>query len=55
MKQLEYFAEAQVAGLVLGARVPVILVSRTDNTLADLGSCALALLLTHYQNTKLSS
>jgi len=54
-KQLEYFAEAQVAGLVLGARVPIILVSRTDNTLAHLGSCALALLLTHYQNTKLSS
>ena len=49
LKQLEYFAEAQVAGLVLGARVPIILVSRTDNTLAHLGSCALALSLTHYQ------
>jgi len=49
LKQLEYFAEAQVAGLVLGARVPIILVSRTDNTLAQLGSCALALLLTDYQ------
>jgi phosphotransacetylase/acyl dehydratase len=49
VKQLEYFAEAQVAGLELGARVPIILVSRTENTLAHLGSCALALLLTHYQ------
>lgn len=49
VKQLEYFAEAQVAGLVLGARVPIILVSRTENTLAHLGSCALAVLLTHYQ------
>ena len=48
-KQLEYFAQAQVAGLVLGARVPIILVSRSDNTLAHLGSCALALMLTHYQ------
>jgi phosphate acetyltransferase/phosphate butyryltransferase len=49
VKQLEYFAEAQVAGLVVGARVPIILVSRADNLLAHLGSCALALLLTHYQ------
>jgi phosphotransacetylase/acyl dehydratase len=49
VKQLEYFAEAQVAGLVLGARVPIILVSRTENMLAYLGSCALAVLLTHYQ------
>jgi phosphotransacetylase/acyl dehydratase len=49
VKQLEYFAEAQVAGLVLGARVPIILLSRAANPLAHLGSCALALLLTHYQ------
>lgn len=49
IKQLEYFAEAQVAGLVVGARVPIILVSRADNPLAHLGSCALALLLSHYQ------
>jgi phosphotransacetylase/acyl dehydratase len=49
LKQLEYFAEAQVAGLVLGARVPIILVGRTENVLAHLGSCALALLLTHHQ------
>ena len=45
IKQLLYFADAQVAGLVIGARVPVILVSRTDDQLACLGSCALALLL----------
>ena len=49
VKQLEYFAEAQVAGLVLGARIPIILLSRAANPLAHLGSCALALLLTHYQ------
>jgi len=48
VKQLEYFAEAQVAGLVLGARVPIILLSRSANALAHLGACALALLLTHY-------
>jgi len=44
-KQLEYFADAQMAGLVIGTRVPVIAVSRTDNMLAHLGSCGLALLL----------
>ena len=44
-KQLEYLAEAEVAGIVLGARVPIILTSRADKTLARLSSCALALLL----------
>jgi phosphate acetyltransferase/phosphate butyryltransferase len=44
-KQLEYLAEAQIAGIVLGARVPVILTSRADRTPARLGSCALAVLL----------
>jgi phosphate acetyltransferase/phosphate butyryltransferase len=45
VKQLEYLADAQVAGLVLGARVPIMLVSRAENVLAKLGSCALAVLL----------
>ena len=44
-KQLEYLGGAQMAGIVLGARVPVILTSRADKTLARLGSCAIALLL----------
>ena len=48
-KQLEYLAEAQVAGIVLGARVPIILTSRADKTLARLGSCAIALLLAHHR------
>ena len=48
-KQLEYLAEAQVAGIVLGARVPVILTSRADKTLARLGSCAIALLLARHK------
>lgn len=46
-KQLEYLADAQMAGIVLGARVPIILTSRADKTLARLGSCAIALLLVH--------
>ncbi|HUI22438.1 MAG TPA: bifunctional enoyl-CoA hydratase/phosphate acetyltransferase [Methylocella sp.] len=44
-KQLEYLADAEIAGIVLGARVPIILTSRADNALARQGSCAIALLL----------
>jgi phosphate acetyltransferase/phosphate butyryltransferase len=47
-KQLEYLANAQMAGIVLGARVPIILTSRADGTLARLGSCAIALLLARH-------
>jgi phosphate acetyltransferase/phosphate butyryltransferase len=48
-KQLEYLAEAQIAGIVLGARVPIILTSRADGTLARLASCAIALLLARHE------
>ena len=51
-KQLEYLAEAQMAGIVLGARVPIILTSRSDGTLARLGSCAIALLLARHKGAK---
>ncbi len=44
-KQLEYLAEAQSAGIVLGARVPIILASRADSPLVHKASCALAVLL----------
>jgi phosphotransacetylase/acyl dehydratase len=44
-KQLEYLAEAEIAGIVLGARVPIILTSRADKALTRQGSCAIALLL----------
>ena len=49
-KQLEYLAEADVAGIVLGARVPIILTSRADKTLARLGSCAIALILARHKD-----
>jgi phosphotransacetylase len=41
-KQLAYLAGAESAGLVLGARVPVILTSRADSVTARLASAALA-------------
>lgn len=44
-KQLEYLANAKAAGIVLGARVPIILTSRADNTETRLASCAVAVKL----------
>lgn len=41
-KQLEYLAGAQLAGIVLGARVPLILTSRADDARSRLASCAIA-------------
>jgi phosphotransacetylase/acyl dehydratase len=43
-KQLAYISHAEGAGLVLGARVPVILNSRSDSAMARLASCAVAAL-----------
>jgi phosphotransacetylase len=42
VKQLGYLAEAQGAGIVLGARIPIILTSRADTVLARTASCAVA-------------
>ncbi len=44
-KQLTFLGGAEAAGIVLGARVPVILTSRADNERTRLLSCALAVLL----------
>lgn len=46
-KQLEYLGGAASAGVVLGARVPIILTSRADSRESRIASCALALLLAH--------
>ena len=55
VKQLQHMSDAQVADLVVGARVPVIISSRTENILARLGSCALALLSVRYKQVQQSS
>ena len=44
-KQLEYLAGAEIAGIVLGSRVPIVLTSRADKAQARLASCAIALTL----------
>lgn len=46
-KQLEYLAEAAAAGVVVGARVPIVLTSRSDNAKTRLASAAVAVLLAH--------
>jgi phosphate acetyltransferase len=43
-KNLAYFAKADSAGIVLGARVPVVLTSRADTARARMASCAVAAL-----------
>lgn len=46
-KQMTYMRQAQVAGIVLGARVPIVLTSRSADTSQRLLSTALAALLHH--------
>ncbi|HXU37637.1 MAG TPA: bifunctional enoyl-CoA hydratase/phosphate acetyltransferase [Blastocatellia bacterium] len=52
-KQLTFLANADSAGLVLGARVPVILTSRADSVRARIASCAVAMLAAHARRGKL--
>ena len=47
-KQLEYLADAQAAGVVLGAKVPIVLTSRADSAHSRVASCAVALLAHHH-------
>jgi phosphate acetyltransferase len=44
-KSLSFLAGADAAGIVLGARVPIILTSRADSLLTRLASCAVAVLV----------
>jgi phosphate acetyltransferase len=46
-KQLSYLANADAAGIVVGARVPIVLTSRADSAKARLASCAVAVLFAH--------
>lgn len=47
-KSLSFLADADAAGIVLGARVPIILTSRADSLLTRLASCAVAILLARH-------
>ena len=52
-KQLTFLANADSAGLVLGAKVPVILTSRADSVRSRIASCAVATLVAHARRNKL--
>jgi phosphate acetyltransferase len=46
-KELTFLANADAAGIVLGARVPIILTSRADDVRTRMASCAIAALYAH--------
>lgn len=46
-KNLTFLAKADAAGIVLGARVPIVLTSRADSVRARMASCAVAVLYAH--------
>jgi len=48
-KELTFVARAEAAGLLVGAKAPVMLTSRADNDRARLASCALAQLYDYYR------
>jgi phosphate acetyltransferase len=48
-KQLEYLGGARLAGIVLGAKVPIILTSRADSSESRVASCAIASALIEQQ------
>jgi phosphate acetyltransferase len=51
-KNLSFLSHADAAGIVLGARVPIILTSRADNVRTRMASCAVAMLLAHSRRAK---
>jgi phosphate acetyltransferase len=52
-KSLTFMAGADAAGIVLGARVPIILTSRADSVMARRASCAVALLMAHARRARI--
>jgi phosphate acetyltransferase len=50
-KNLTFMARADAAGIVLGARVPIILTSRADSVRTRMASCAIAALYAHARRT----
>jgi phosphate acetyltransferase len=53
-KNLTYFAKADGAGIVLGARVPIVLTSRADTPRARMASCAVASLYADARRSRAS-
>jgi len=54
-KQLSFLANADSAGIVLGARVPIILTSRADSVRSRIASCGVAMLAAHARRRNLQA
>ena len=54
-KQLSFLANADSAGLVLGAKVPIILTSRADSVRSRIASCGVAMLAAHARRKSTSA
>ena len=54
-KQLTFLLKADAAGIVLGARVPIVLTSRADSLRTKLASCAVAVLLAHARSAAIAA
>jgi phosphate acetyltransferase len=54
-KSLSFLAGADAAGIVLGAKVPIILTSRADSVITRLASCAVASLVALARREKLAA
>jgi phosphate acetyltransferase len=53
-KQLTYLADAQGSGIVMGARLPIILTSRADSAIERMASCSLAILYANHRKALLA-
>jgi phosphate acetyltransferase len=51
-KSLSFMAGADAAGIVLGARVPIILTSRADSVMTRMASCAVASMVAQARREK---
>jgi phosphate acetyltransferase len=54
-KSLSFLADADAAGIVLGARVPIILTSRADSVRSRIASCGIAMLVAHARRQTLAA
>ena len=52
-KSLSFLAGADAAGIVLGAKVPIILTSRADSVMTRMASCAVAGLVAKYRREQM--
>jgi phosphotransacetylase len=55
VKQLKYFSNALMPGIVMGTKIPVIITSRADEPLTRIASCAIGILYLHWCRMQLEN